>query len=142
MLSAEGLTASERWANKNATLQQCVDIYEEATGETLKGPDEVDIVDDKRVEQYVAVTDFCGEVMMFKQIAEKAGANLTNDTWVEAVNSFGAMELPSTDAASICADKYAADDAFRVVRFDEDATEAGDWVPAGEIIDASGGFCG
>lgn len=141
-LSAEGLTGSERWAAKNETLQMCVDIYEDATGETLLGPDEVEVVDEKRVEQYVAVTDFCGEIWMFKQIAEAAGANLTNDSWIAAANAFGAIDLPTTDASSICEGKYAADDAFRIVEFDENATEAGDWSPVTDIIDASGGFCG
>ena len=40
MLSGTGLTQSERWANKSPLLQQCVDIYEKATGETVPGPDE------------------------------------------------------------------------------------------------------
>lgn len=140
-LSAEGLTASDRWANQNATQQMCVEIYEAATGKTLLGPDEVEIVDDKRVDQHIAVADFCGEVWMFKQIAEMAGADLTNDSWIAAVNGFGAIDLPTTDAASICDGKFAADDAFRIVEFDEDATEPGDWSPLTDIIDASGGFC-
>jgi hypothetical protein len=141
-LSAEGLTGSERWAEKNATLQMCVDIYEDATGETLLGPDEVEVVDDKRVEQFIAVTDFCGEIWMFKQIAEAAGADLTNDSWIAAANAFGVIDLPTTDAGSICDGKYAADDAFRIVEFDENATDIGDWSPVTDIIDASAGFCG
>ena len=40
MISGTGLTQSERWANKSPILQQCVDIYEKATGETVPGPDE------------------------------------------------------------------------------------------------------
>ena len=33
MISGTGLTQSERWANKSPILQQCVDIYEKATGD-------------------------------------------------------------------------------------------------------------
>ena len=40
MISGTGLTQSERWANKSPILQQCVDIYEKATGTTVPGPDE------------------------------------------------------------------------------------------------------
>jgi hypothetical protein len=140
-LSAGGESASDRYADKSESLQLCVDMYEDATGETLPGPDEVPVVDEKRVEQYVAVEDFCGEILFFKQIAELAGTNLTNDTWIAAANSIGTMELPTTANASICEGKYEADDGFLIVEFDEDASETGDFVPITELVDASGGVC-
>ncbi len=40
LISGTGLTQTERWANKSPLLQQCVDIYEKATGTTVPGPDE------------------------------------------------------------------------------------------------------
>ena len=40
MISGMGETQSQRWGAKNAALQQCVDIYEKATGETVPGPDD------------------------------------------------------------------------------------------------------
>ncbi len=141
-LTAEGLTAQERWENKNASLEQCVQVYEDATGETVLAPNDVEVVDEHQVQQYVAVADFCGELMMFEQIAEKAGADLTNDSWTAAANGFGVIDLPTTDSATICEGKYAADDAFRIVEFDEDASDVGDWAAVTEIADASGGFCG
>ena len=42
MFGTEGETGSEGWKNKNDLLQHCVDIYEEATGTTVIGPDDVD----------------------------------------------------------------------------------------------------
>ena len=42
MLGTTGRDASERWENKSKLLQQCVDIYEKATGTTVPGPDEVE----------------------------------------------------------------------------------------------------
>ena len=42
MLGTTGQITSERWANKSPLLQQCVDIYEKATGTTVPGPDEAD----------------------------------------------------------------------------------------------------
>ena len=40
LLSGTGLTPTERWANKSPLLQQCVDIYQKATGTTVPGPDQ------------------------------------------------------------------------------------------------------
>ncbi len=141
-LSAGGESASDRWADKSESLQLCVDIYEAASGEPLPGPDEVPTVDDKRVDQYIAVEDFCGEILFFKQIAELAGADLTNDTWTAAANSIGTMELPTTDNASICEGKYEADNGFQLVEFDEAASDAGDFAGITDIVDASDGACG
>jgi hypothetical protein len=138
MISVEGETASQRWANKPRLLQECVDVYEAASGERLLGPDEVQPEADGRTAQlYVTVTDFCGELLMFKTIAEAAGPNLTNDSWIETVNSFGDIELVSTGIASLCEGKYAADDEARLVEFDPTVGERGDWAPLTDLMDAS-----
>jgi ABC-type branched-subunit amino acid transport system substrate-binding protein len=142
MLTAEGMTRSERWRDPSPALARCIDVYEEATGEEIVPPDEVTPgPDGKKAEIAVAVEDFCGELQMFKQIAEKAGANLTNESWVDAVNGFGEIELPTTPQASLCEGKYAAADDARLVEFDPTIGETGDWKPLGEVIDASGGRC-
>ena len=67
------------------------------------------------IELYIAVTDFCGELFMFKTIAEKVGPDLTIKNWQKTVNSFGKIDLVPTEIASLCKGKYAADDAFRLV---------------------------
>jgi hypothetical protein len=142
MLSAEGPSASEAWADKNELYQTCVDVYEEATGTTIPGPDELTPnAQGKTEELYVAVRDFCGELMMFKTIAEKVGPELTIENWQRTVDEFGAIDLVSTDIASLCEDKYAADDASRLVEFDSSIGEQGDWRGLTEVEDASGGFC-
>lgn len=142
ILTSEGATRVERWEDPSPALQRCIDIYEEATGEEIVPPGEVTPgPDGKKAEIAVAVEDFCGELTMFEQIAEKAGANLTNDSWVEAVNGFGEIELVTTPKASLCEGKYAAADDARLVEFDPTIGETGDWKPLGEIIDASGGRC-
>jgi hypothetical protein len=142
MLSVEGETASEAWNDKSELLQECVDVYEDASGETLLGPEEVKPGPDGKTAQiYIAVQDFCGELVMFKTIAEAAGADLTNDSWVDAVNGFGAIDLVNTDIASLCDGKYYADDAARVVEYDPTIGERGDWGAVTDVIDASGGAC-
>jgi ABC-type branched-subunit amino acid transport system substrate-binding protein len=142
MIGATGETASERWNNKSPLLQDCVDTYEAASGETVVGPDDLQPdANGKTQEIYVAVTDFCGELQMFKEIAERAGVNLTNETWQAAVDEFGAIDLASTGIASLCEGKYAADDSSRLVEFDSTIGEQGDWAPITEVGDASGGRC-
>lgn len=138
MLSVEGQTGPERWANKGPLLQQCVDVYETATGETVLGPDEQTPGEDGRTAQIdVAVTDFCGELFMFRTIAERAGADLTNDSWIETVNTFGDIELVPTNIASLCEGKYAADDAARLVEYDPTIGEQGDWAAVTDVVDAN-----
>ena len=135
--------ALERWANKNALLQQCVDIYEEATGTTVPAPDQSEVNSKgKTVELSIAVTDFCGELFMFRDIAEKVGPNLTIKNWQKTVTSSAPIDLVPTDIASLCKGKYAADDAARLVEFSSKAANGtGDWEPATDIADASGGKC-
>jgi ABC-type branched-subunit amino acid transport system substrate-binding protein len=142
MLATTGTTGPERWANKSPLLQQCVDIYEKATGTTVPGPDEAATNSKgKTVELYIAVTDFCGELMMFKTIAEKVGPDLTIKNWQKTVNSFGKIDVVPTEIASLCKGKYAADDAFRLVSFDSTLGADGDWKAITPVKDASGGVC-
>ena len=142
MLGTIGATDSERWNNKSKLLQQCVDIYEKATGTTVKGPDEVAPGPDGKTEElYIAVIDYCNELFMFRTIAEKTGTDLTNANWTKTVDSFGKIDLVSTDIASLCKGKYDADDAFRLVEFDPTSGQTGDWKPLTPVQDASGGTC-
>jgi ABC-type branched-subunit amino acid transport system substrate-binding protein len=142
MLGTTGTTASERWANKSPLLQQCVDIYEDATGTTVPGPDEAATSSKgKTIELATAVTDFCGELFMFRDIAEKVGPNLTIKNWQKTVDKLGPIELVPTDIASLCKGKYAADDASRLVKYDSSLGTSGDWDPITDLEDASGGKC-
>jgi hypothetical protein len=142
MLGIIGETSSEQWDNPSPQLQQCIDIYEKATGEKLKGPDEAEVNSKgKTVQTYIAVQDFCGELMMFKTIAEKVGPNLTIKNWQKAVDKFGKISLVSTRIASLCKGKYAADDAFRLAEFSSTEGEDGDWKAITAVKDTSGGKC-
>ena len=142
MLSTTGLTQTERWAKKSPLLQQCVDIYEKASGTTVLGPEEEEVTKDgKKIQTHVAVTDFCGELFMFRTIAEKVGPKLTTKNWQKAVDSFGSIDLVSTPIASLCKGKYAATDAFRLVSFDSSLGDSGDWKKVTPIRDASDGTC-
>jgi hypothetical protein len=138
IISVDGLNASERWAKNGPLLKHCREVYEKATGEKIVGPDELEPgADGKRVEVYVAVQDFCGELVMFKAIAEKAGVNLTNETWVDAVNGYGKIVLVTADIASLKKGKYDAEDGFRLQAFDSSIGNKGDWKPLTDIVDAA-----
>jgi branched-chain amino acid transport system substrate-binding protein len=142
MIAGTGLTQSERWANKSPVLQECVDIYEKATGETVPGPDERKISSSgKQINTDQAVTDACGDLVMFKTIAEKVGKNLTVKNWQKTVNSFGSIALPPDKFASLCKGKYAAEDSFRLVAYDSSVGTSGDWKSMTPVKDASGGKC-
>lgn len=142
MLTLVGATESERWANKSPELQTCVDVWEKATGKTVLGPDETTPDADGRVaEIYTALEDFCGELVIFKAIAEKAGPKLTNGTWRKAVERFGAIKLVTTSQASLCKGKYGANDEGRLAKFDSSIGGNGDWKAITEIQDVSGGQC-
>src|SRR5687768_3877926 len=113
MYAASGPSAIDNF--NSAGLQACIKIYEEATGEKVLSPvelaeGETGVGAPKREEVYIGIQDRCSELSMLKQIAEKAGANLTNDTWIAAVHGFGKIELPNTEFASLKEGKYDADD--------------------------------
>jgi len=142
MISGTGATQSERWANKNPALQHCVDVYEKATGETVPGPDERKVSSSgKQINTDQAVTDACGDLVMFKTIAEKVGKDLTTKNWQKAVNSFGKIELPPDQFASLCKGKYDAQDDFQLIAYDSSLGSSGDWKTLSPIKDASGGKC-
>jgi ABC-type branched-subunit amino acid transport system substrate-binding protein len=142
MLGIIGQTSEESWGNKTKLLQQCVDIYEKATGTTVPGPDAVEVnAKGKSVQTYIAVTDFCGELFMFRDIAEKVGPNLTIKNWQKTVDKFGKIDLVATNIASLCKGKYAADDGFRLAAFDSAIAPDGDWEAVTPLKDASGGKC-
>jgi hypothetical protein len=142
MISGMGATQSERWADKTPGLAECVKIYEDATGETVPGPDERKTsADGKSINLDQAVTDACGDLMMFKAIAEKVGPNLTTKNWQKTVNSFGKIALPPNLYSSLCKGKYDAQDDFQLIAYDSSVGESGDWKTLTPIKDASGGKC-
>jgi ABC-type branched-subunit amino acid transport system substrate-binding protein len=142
MLSGTGLTPTERWATKSPLLQQCVDIYQKASGTTVPGPDDEKVDSNgKKVQTDVAVVDFCGELFMFRDIAEKVGPDLTVANWQKTVNPLGPIAIVPDKYASLCKGKYAAEDSFRIVSYDSSLGTDGDWKQVTPIKDASGGKC-
>jgi substrate-binding family protein len=133
--SAVGESPTERW--KGAKVQSCVRTFEDATGQKVVGPGELQPgADGKRVEVYAAVVGACSDLMMFQAIAQRAGRGLTNQSWTSAVNATGSVDLVTTKFASLHAGKYDADDGFGLVRYDPRIGSVGDWRAVTPIIDA------
>jgi hypothetical protein len=86
---------------------------------------------------WIGIQDRCRELSLFKQIAEKAGANLTNDTWIAAVNSIGSVVVVGNTFGSLTKGKYDAADGFRLASFDSSIPPLGDFKPLGETVDVT-----
>ncbi len=118
MLTANGLT--DQQAFETPEMQACVKTYQDATGETVVAPQDLKPgKDGKRVQVYVAISDICRELTLFKAILAKVGPYVNNDNWVNAVNSLGAVTGEAgSQYASLHQGKYDADDTFALVAFD------------------------
>jgi ABC-type branched-subunit amino acid transport system substrate-binding protein len=135
MITANGWTDDEFWASP--AVQQCVKLYEAKTGQQVIAPADIKPgPDGKRVLIWVSIRDFCGDLSLFKQVATKAGPDLTNATWVNAINSFGEINV-GIPYASLHTGKYDANDSFRLVVFDSTYGARGDFRPLTAIQDAS-----
>jgi len=137
MVTADGPSESQQW--QLPAVQDCVKTYQAATGQTVVGPD--DLKPDatgKRVRVWAAIRDFCGQLSFFKQVATKAGPNLTNDTWQQAIDGFGKIQLVDSPYGSVHKGKYGANDAFGLCVFDSTYGPKGDFKHQGPIEDVPG----
>ena len=136
MLVANGLTDDEQFATD--LVQNCVKVYEKASGEKVVAPKDLQPdASGNKIQVYAGIQDRCRELGLFKQIAEKAGANLTNDTWVAAVNSFGTIQLVGNKFASLTQGKYDASDGFKLASFDSSIPPDGDFKGQSDLIDVT-----
>jgi Periplasmic binding protein len=132
LITADGRNGQETY--EALVDDGCVKIAEDATGETVVAPEELKPgTDGKRTELWITVSDACTDLWMFRDIAEKAGADLTNDSWAEAVEGFGEITIPGQEFSSFGPDKYDAEDGFRLVEYDPTIGDDGDWAAITEI---------
>ncbi len=77
---------------------------------------------------YGTISDACQAMSMFHDIAAKAGKNLNNATWVNAVNHYGEIvNRGSGQFSSLHTGKYDVDDSFHLQSFDSSIKPDGDW---------------
>jgi Periplasmic binding protein len=136
LLAAQGLSDEEQF--ETPEVQRCIGVYEKATGDKVIAPK--DLKPDAQgnlIKVYEGVQALCRDLTIFKQVAEKAGPNLTNDTWVQAVNSFGEILVLGNKFASLKQGKYDAADGFRLAAFDSSIQPFGDYKPLGDLVDVT-----
>jgi hypothetical protein len=138
LLTADGRNGQETF---EALVEDgCVEIAEAATGEEVVAPEDLTAgADGKRAEVWITVSDACTDMRMLQAIAEKAGADLTNDSWTEAVNGFGEIDVPGQEFSTLGEGKYDAEDGFRLVEYDRSIGDDGDWSPLTEILNTAEG---
>ena len=127
ILSAQGPTDAE--TDKGENWKTCARIYKEQTGKDA--PDSTAVIPapgGKTLDTNGAIKDACQMVTLFADIAKKAGPNLNNDTWVNAVDNIGAVRnMDGGQFASLHKDKYDIDDTARLSEFDSSLPPYGHW---------------
>ena len=135
MLTANGLSDQDQFMTP--TVQNCVKIYESATGQKVIAPDDLKPdASGNRIQVYTAITDICRQLTLFKQITDKIGPYLNNTNWSAAVASLGEVpNLPYSRYATIHTGKYDADDTFGLAKFQ---SSANDFVLTAGVLNAAG----
>ncbi len=138
IISAEGDTGAEHI--KLDVWKYCAGIYEKAFGKPAPIPGEiVPGPNGKNLDVYNLIEDACTLTTMFADIAKKAGPNLNNTTWTEAVDNYGKIRDMQTRFASLHKGKYDADDTFGLVAFDSSIGPEGDWSKITPVEDVGSG---
>jgi ABC-type branched-subunit amino acid transport system substrate-binding protein len=137
MITAEGLTGVQHAATANG--KSCRAIFTKHTGIVVPAPDVVvKLPNGQQNDIQTESGDACALVTMFKLIAERVGKNLNIANWVQAVDNFGPINVPSTTYASLKTGKYDADDTYGLVSYDPSIGDAGDWKQLTPVKDVSG----
>jgi len=76
---------------------------------------------------------FCAPLRLFEMAAGAAGADLTNDTFLEGTESLGEIDLPFAPFSSLGPGKLDAADAVRLTIFDPTVPPTGTAVPFGPL---------
>lgn len=119
--------------------QACIDAFTSANPDirTEKpGPDVADNTEeDPNYWNYVVLA--CRDLAMFVQIAEAAGPELTNDSFLAGLESLTQASLPEIPFVSWGSGKYNGGDTMRIVVYDGTADEDGELIPQGDPFDIS-----
>ena len=138
LLAAEGQTTQE-YAD-SANWKYCKDIYEETTHRHAPGPlDVIHYKGGKTLDTYGAINDACQLLSMFHDIAQRAGKDLNNSSWIDAVNTFGHIDNRGAGPySSLTKGKYDANDNFRLEQLDSSLPPDGNFEPITPLEDVTG----
>jgi ABC-type branched-subunit amino acid transport system substrate-binding protein len=127
IMAAAGRTPAEY--DKSANYKYCAQIYKKYTKKPApKSTTVIKAPGGKTVDTYSSINDACQTMTMFHDIATKAGKNLTNASWVKAVDNYGEIVNRGTGPySSLHTGKYDAEDTFRLEAFDSSIKPSGNW---------------
>jgi hypothetical protein len=95
-------------------LVECIDVVEEALGVEVLATSQLPEGDPNYFSGAVGV---CRTFSLFTQIAEAAGPDLTNESWIAALDNVPDLSLPGYEFASLSSDKVDARDQLVLVEF-------------------------
>ena len=98
-------------------IQQCIEVVEAATGVEIVPPDQQAEGDP---DYWPAMFNACRDLAIFVQIAEAAGPDLTNESWVDALGRVPDLSVPGYGFVSIRPDKIDANDQQFLMEYDYD----------------------
>jgi len=98
-------------------LVECIDVVEEALGVEVLATSQLPEGDPNYFSGAVGV---CRTFSLFIQIATAAGPDLTNDSWIAALDKVPDLSIPGYDFVSLSSDKVDARDQLVLVEFNLD----------------------
>lgn len=96
-------------------VQECIDVVEAAQGVEVIPAYELPEGDPN---YYSGTIGACRRVGMFVQIAEAAGPDLTNESWVAALDNVPDLQVPGYEFSSLSSSKVDARDQLVLVEYD------------------------
>jgi hypothetical protein len=127
VLSEVPLTDAQQW--ETPSLQECVKIYEDASGQKVVSPMAATKDANGKTDQiWITVRDACSDMKFFKIIADRIGKYLNNANWVQAVDNFGPLDIVAQPKSSLGKGKYDASDSAALSKYDSSQGAQGDWV--------------
>ena len=138
LITPGGLSPKE--SDASANWKFCADIYKSQTGKAAEGAQQtIKSADGKNIlDEHGTISDACQLLFFFHDIGQKVGKYLNNTNWVNTVNSYGEIvNRGSGPYSSIHTGKYAADDNWRLQKFESSAGPTGNWVAIGPLQNIS-----
>ncbi len=139
LLTVGGLSPKE--SDASANWKFCAEIYKRETGKDAEGAQTIIKSKDGKniLDEHGTISDACQLLWFFHDIADKTGKYLNNNNWVNTVNTYGnIVNRGSGDYSSIHAGKYAADDNWRLQKYDSSVGPSGNWVPITPLQNITG----
>jgi Periplasmic binding protein len=138
VLTAGGPSAQEY--DHSSNWRYCASIYQAATGKAAPDAEHTITLPNGKIDDtYGTINDACQVVSMFHDIAERVGPYLNNTNWVDTVNHFGSIaNRGSGPYSSLHTGKYAADDNWRLERWDSSLGTFGLSTPVTPLEDITG----